>query len=110
MTTQEFLQKLDASSFSDHIKADIRAAVSDATELTPALKATVLALMQTDIELDLADVAMDSAEVQQIEKELEDSLDQIEKEAQQDVETVEREVRDLADMSQKVDVLERLHS
>jgi hypothetical protein len=110
MTTQEFLQNLDASSFSDHIKEDIRAAVGGATEFTPALKATVLALMQTDIELDLAGVPMDSAEVQQIEKDLENSLEQIEKEAQQDVEAVEREVRELADMSQKVDVLERLHS
>lgn len=109
MNTQEFLTNLDTSAFSEQTREKMRALIGDTTEITPELKASLLALMQEEIEQDLGDVPLDTMEAQTIEKELSDALEQIEQEAQADIETVEREVRELADMSQKVDVLERLH-
>jgi len=110
MTTQEFFQSLEASAFSEQTKHYIKAAIGDADEFTPEIKETVLFLMENDIEADLADVSIDTAEAAQIEQELETELDRIEQSATEDVATVEREVNELIDMSKKVDVLERLHS
>ena len=110
MTTQEFLTQLEASPFSEATKAEARSLIGTAAEITPEIKQQVLDCLQREVEEELKDIAIDPAEAATLEAQLDESLKAIEQEAADDQIHVEQEVRELSELSQKIDVLERLHS
>ena len=109
MTTQEFLSQLTDGSFSDSTIQEARAIIGDATELTPELAAKVAECLEREIEEDLKDVEIDPADATALEQELATELAAIEAATAKGYATAEKSLQDLVDMSQKVDVLERLH-
>jgi len=109
MNIQDFLSKLDGSHYSDDTNARIRTILEGANELTLDLRAKVLEVMQEEIDRDFGPIDL-GAEGERLEAELSEKLESIEEEAQADIEAVEREMQSLADLCQKVDVLDRLHA
>jgi hypothetical protein len=110
MNPTKFLADLEKEPFSDETKTTVKSIIGDAPELTPELLMLITEVLQDDVERDLAGIPVDSDEVLKIQQELEQGLLAIEQEASADEAVMEEEVQELADLSKKVDILERLHA
>ena len=110
MTTSEFLVEFANEPFTESTKAAVIALIGDASEITPELSLAIASLLEDELENDLKDITIDPVEVEKLTKQLETELLTIEQEASADEATMEQEVRELDDLSKKVDVLERLHT
>ncbi len=110
MTTQEFLADLANEPFSDATKAEVASIIGTETVLTPDLLIKITECLEADVDEDLKDVEIDQAEADQLQKELDETLKAIEAEAVAAEAEMEKDVRELDELAQKVDVLERLHT
>jgi hypothetical protein len=110
VTIQEFITELGSTAFSDAAKQDVMAMLSGQTELTPELHEKAMARLEQEIEADLKDVPLTPEDALAIDKEVEEELALIEQNATEAVQQMESQLRELDEMEQKVDVLERLHS
>jgi len=110
MTTQEFLSQVTDENFSAETQQEIRTIIGTATEMTPELAEQLSDCLERDIENDLKDVTVDPAAEAALEQELSTELSRIEGTTKLGYETVGKNLQELAEMSQKVDVLERLHT
>lgn len=110
ITTQEFLVQVMATPFSDKVKQEIASMLAGTAELTPELHTQVIERLEQEIDEELEDIEMDPADAAELEKEVTEQLDLLEKNTTEAIETAESQMRELDEMSQKVDILERLHS
>ena len=110
MNPQEFLSQIPPDTFSEATLQEVRAIIGDATEMTPEMADRVAECMEREMDEDLKDVEVDPAAVAILEQKLEADLAQIDAMTDAGTAAVEKDLQELADMSQKVDVLERLHS
>ena len=110
MTTQEFLSQLTEGTFSEATIQEVHTIVGDATEMSHELAAKVAECLEREIEDELKDVEIDPATATALEQELATELASIEEITAKGYAIAEKNLQELVDMSQKVDVLERLHS
>lgn len=97
MTIQELIQKITDSVLSEGAKKQIIDLANTYTEVTPDLEDQVKALIQEDIDRDLAALGADEdgPEVQAIQAELEAGLAAVDAELDQDMAYVDQELKEL---------------
>ncbi|MEI8223511.1 MAG: hypothetical protein WCG20_00110 [bacterium] len=97
MTIQELIQKITDSVLSESAKKQIIDLAGTYSEVTPDLEDQVKALIQEDIDRDLAALGADenSPEIQAVQAELEAGLAEVDAELDQDMTYVDQELKEL---------------
>lgn len=104
MTIQELIQKITDSVLSEEAKKQIIDLANTYTEVTSDLEDQVKALIQEDIDRDLAALGADEdgPEIQEVQAELEAGLAAVDAELDQDMMEVDQELKDLDAMRLEV--------
>lgn len=104
MTIQELIQKITDSVLSEEAKKQIIDLANTYTEVTSDLEDKVKALIQEDIDRDLAALGADEdgPEIQAVQAELEAGLAAVDVELDQDMMEVDQELKDLDAMRLEV--------
>jgi hypothetical protein len=102
MNSKELINFLETSPFSLEIKQKIKNLIGDNETISVEAYALITDIIQKEIDIDLADVVLDSLEQEKLDRELSEGLDVVEKELAEDMSFVESELDELDKISHQI--------